>query len=71
MKDTKSWIIAILLSIIFALIGFSVSREMERLDRNITVLHERVNDVCRSKADKEAVNHIWGEINRLRNGEGH
>jgi len=66
MKDAKSWIIAVLLSIIFALIGFSVNREIGRLDRNITVLHERVNGVIKSKADRSDVRHIWKEINRNR-----
>lgn len=45
MKDTRDWIIAVLVGVIISLIGWSVHREIGRLDRNITVLHERINKV--------------------------
>jgi predicted outer membrane lipoprotein len=71
MKETSHWIIGILLSVIFSLVTFLAYREMGRLDRNISVLHERVNGVIREKADKEDTqresNFIWKEIDRLRN----
>ena len=64
MKDTKDWLIAILLSVIFGLIAFSVNREMSRLDRSIMVLHQRVNDTLKTKADKEDLGRLWGQVNR-------
>jgi hypothetical protein len=45
MKTTKDWIIAVLLTIIFSLIGWSVHREISRLDRSIEVLHVRITKI--------------------------
>ena len=44
-KRTLKWIIAILLSIIFGLVTFTVERELSRLDKSIEVLHERINRI--------------------------
>ena len=64
MKDSKDWLIAVLLSIIFGLIAFSVNREMARLDRSIMVLHQRVNDALKTKADKEDMATLWKVVDR-------
>ena len=64
MKDSKDWLIAVLISVIFGLIAFSVNREMSRLDRNITVLHQRVNEALKTKADKEDLNTLWKVVDR-------
>lgn len=64
MKDSKDWLIAILLSVIFGLIAFSVNREMSRLDRSIMVLHQRVNETLKTKADKEDLNTLWKVVDR-------
>jgi len=70
MKDASHWIIGILLSVIFSLVSFMAYREMGRLDRSISVLHERVNTVMGQKADTEdfqrELNFVWKEIDRLR-----
>ena len=64
MKDSKDWLIAVLITVIFGLIGFSVNREMSRLDRNITVLHQRVNETLKTKADKEDLATLWKIVDR-------
>ena len=70
MKDVKDWIIGILLTIIFGLIAFSVNREMHRLDRGVEVLHTRVNDVIKNKADRDDVqrelSYVWKNIDELK-----
>lgn len=70
MKDGRTWIIGVLLTVIFSLIAFSVHREVDRLDRSVEVLHMRVSDVIRNKADKEDVqrelNYAWKSIEELK-----
>jgi len=70
MKDVRTWIIGVLLTVIFGLVGFSVHREAGRLDRGVEVLHGRVNDVIKNKADKEdmqrELNYVWKSIDELK-----
>lgn len=62
------WIIGILLSMIVALVSYSTHRETGRLDIQIRVIHERINDVIKTKADKEDVqrelNYVWKIVDR-------
>lgn len=68
MKD--DWLIKILLGIIFSLFIWSANREIAKLDKSVTVLHQRINMSEKLKADKEDVNRehsqIWKEIYVLR-----
>ena len=70
MKDARTSIIGILLTVIFSLVAFSVHREVDRLDRSIEVLHMRVSANIKTKADKEdmqrELNHVWKSIADLK-----
>ena len=44
-KDAKDWIIAVLITVIFSLIAFSINREISRLDKSIEVIHLRITKI--------------------------
>jgi uncharacterized protein YxjI len=71
MKD--DWLIKILLGIIFGLFVWSANREIAKLDKSVTVLHQRINMSEKLKADKEDAirehGQLWREIYRLRGGQ--
>lgn len=67
--DDKA-LIKVLIAIIFGLITWSAHREMNRLDKQVEVLHQRVNMEESKKTDREdyqrELGFVWQEIKTIR-----